>query len=896
MLVCVVAALVPGFVLVGYIQANHRAQLLADARQSAGVQAQLVLADQQDVTRTARQVLGVVAVMPQVQSLAEQCSATLATALAAAGEFVQFGVAGLDGMSPCNALPHAVPVYAGDRSWFRKTVATGEFAVGDYQVGRITRRPTVNFGYPVRNAGGDMVGVVFAAVDLERLIPEDLGIPSGGEVLVLDADGVVLASAAAPQRVGRPAGGSELVGLLRAAIGGGVLVGPGLDGVERQWVVASLGPSSQGALVAVGMSTSMVTAEADRIRDQGLALLLSTLVIVGAGVWLLSDVVAVGPLRKLLAAAARLRAGDLSARTGLRAAGEIGELARGFDEMAGALDARDRRLRDQAELLDLAATMIYVCDPQGRITHWNAAAEHRYGWTAGEAVGRTVDELLATEFPGPRDEIMAELRRDGRWEGEVRHRRRDGTPMVVASSYGLRRDGDGQMAAVLVVDRDLSERTALEERLVYEATHDPLTGMPNRRAFLDHLHRALADARGTARSVNVLVCGIDHFKILNDSLGHEAGDDALVVVGERLALAGGHHPVYRFGGDVFAVLHEGPEPQALADLLLEAARAPTGVYGREFFLTLSIGIATSIGGDLVADQLLRQADIAMYQAKATGKDRAERFEPRMLDGLLERVELEAELRHGIEQGELVLHYQPKIDLRSGALVGAEALVRWQHPTRGLVPPDEFIPLAEDTGLILSLGRWALQEATRQTRQWQQRSGRDLTIAVNVSTRQLRDPGLERDVEAALDSSGLPPAGLTIEITESALQEGTSAATVLSRLDQLGVRLSIDDFGTGYSSLDRLRHIPVHEVKIDKAFVQEIDATGDGAPLVVAMIAMAHSLGHHVVAEGVESPHQIEFLRAHGCDQAQGYLVGRPVPGHEFERWFDHQPGYRLTDR
>lgn len=696
-LVCVVAAVVPGFVLVSFLQADRRAQMVEDARLSAGVQAELVLAEQQDVARAAREVLGVVAAVAEVRSLGEECSATLATALAATAEFVQFGVAGLDGVVRCSALPLAAPVDVSDRSWFRTTVETGDFAVGDYQVGRITKRPTVNFGYPVRDARGGLVGVAFAAVDLEQLIPEGARVPDDGELVVLDADGVVLASEAAPHRVGSTAHGLPLAWRSPATVGGEVIVGPGLDGVDRQWVVAPLGPSGQGALVAAGVLTSTVTAEADRIRDQGVGLFLATLVIVSAGVWLLSDVVAVRPLRKLLVATGRLRAGDLSARTRLRAAGEIGDLARGFDEMAGALDARDRRLRDQAELLDLAATMIYVCDPQGRVTYWNAAAEHRYGWSAGEAVGRTADELLATEFPRSRDEIMAELHRDGHWEGEVRHWRRDGTPIVVATSCGLRRDEDGQITAVLVVDRDLSERTALEERLVHEATHDPLTGMPNRLAFLDHLDRALAAASGTDRSVNVLVCGIDNFKVLNDSLGHEGGDGALVVVGDRLAVAGGQHPVYRFGGDVFAVLHVGPEPETLADGLLDAARAPTGVYGREFFLTLSIGIATSVGGDLAPDHLLRQADIAMYQAKATGKDRAERFEPRMLDGLLERVELEAELRRGIERGELVLHYQPKIDLRSGALVGAEALVRWEHPTRGLVPPDEFIPLAEDTG-------------------------------------------------------------------------------------------------------------------------------------------------------------------------------------------------------
>ncbi len=769
-LACLIVALVPGFVLVSYLQADRRDQILAEAHERAGGQAQRVLAEQQDVARAARQVLSVVATVPQMHPPQDaECSAMLATAVSGADEFIQLGVVGLDGWVVCSAVPLVEPVNVSDRAWFRGTVATGEFSVGAYQVGRITKRPTVNFGSPVRDAEGDVVAVAFAAVDLARLIPENLQIPDGGTVLVLDADSMVLASSDSPDRVGTSADTSPLPGLLRGVGDGGEVVAVGLDGVERQWVVRPLGPSTQGALVAAGVSTSMVTAAADRARDQGLVLFVAILVVVGAGGWLLSDVVAVRPLRTLLATTARLRAGDLSARTRLRAAGEIGELARGFDEMADALDARDRQLRDQAELID------------------------------------------------------------------------------------------------------------------HEATHDSLTGLPNRRAFLGHLEQALADARRSGRTVTVLVCGVDNFKVFNDSLGHEAGDGVLVAVGERLGETSAQHPVYRFGGDVFAVLHEGREPHGLADRLLDAARAPMGVYGRKLFLTLSIGMASSVEADLAPDQLLRQADIAMYKAKAHGRDRVERFAPHMLDDLLDRVELEAELRRGIERGELVLHYQPKIDLHSGALIGAESLVRWQHPTRGLVAPDEFIPLAEDTGLILSLGRWALEEATRQAQRWRERSGLGLTIAVNVSTRQLRDPGLEHDVAAALEASGLPPASLILEITESALQESAHALGVLSALDGLGVRLSIDDFGTGYSSLDRLRHFPVHEIKIDKAFVREIATPGDGAPLVVAMIAMAHSLGHNVIAEGVETPDQLTFLRTHGCNQAQGHLVGRPAPNHLFEQ-------------
>jgi diguanylate cyclase (GGDEF)-like protein len=431
---------------------------------------------------------------------------------------------------------------------------------------------------------------------------------------------------------------------------------------------------------------------------------------------------------------------------------------------------------------------------------------------------------------------------------------------------------------LLEAERALREQS---ERQAREALHDSLTGLPNRGLFLERLEHALVH-REPRREVALLFIDMDGFKLVNDSLGHHAGDRLLVAVAERLLACvppGG--VASRLGGDEFAVLVEvasSVEAVELAECILLDMERPFALSGREMFITASIGIAVAEPGAMTSLDLLRSADVAMYQAKSEGRGGHSIFQPSMHDQVMRRLELEAELRRAVRGKELVLFFQPIVDLKTGRPAGIEALVRWQHPELGLVPPLDFVPMAEETGLIVPIGTWVLEEACRLFARLirRQPAAARLVLSVNVSARQFKQADLVDVVAAALAATGLEPDHLVLEITESVLLEHTpQIAANLTGLRALGVRLAVDDFGTGYSSLGYLQRMPVNVLKIDKTFVDGIE-TG-GAALVRAVVNFGHSLGLESTAEGVETAEQYEQLRALGCDRAQGYLVARPLP-------------------
>ena len=419
---------------------------------------------------------------------------------------------------------------------------------------------------------------------------------------------------------------------------------------------------------------------------------------------------------------------------------------------------------------------------------------------------------------------------------------------------------------------------AMVDAAFHHAFHDSLTGLPNRAAFLDRLEHALAIAERSGSEVGVLFLDLDRFKTVNDSLGHAAGDELLVAVAERLqsCLRDGDTPA-RFGGDEFAVLLEGvggaEEAERVAERVLERMREPFSVEGRTLIVSASVGISTASrrGADV-----LRDADLAMYRAKTGGRDRHATFEPAMHEALVERLELESDLRGALQRDEFVVHYQPIVDLASGDILGAEALVRWAHPTRGMVQPGAFIPLAEETQLIVPIGRRVLRAACEQAARWLERHG-DLTMAVNLSGTQLAQPDLVRDVADALRDSGLPAKHLTLEITETVLM-GDDEPTMrrLRELKELGVRLAVDDFGTGYSSLQYLRDFPLDILKVAKSFVDGIAGEAQGVALARAIVELGESCELDVVGEGIELSEQREGLLELGCRLGQGFLFARPA--------------------
>jgi diguanylate cyclase (GGDEF)-like protein len=415
------------------------------------------------------------------------------------------------------------------------------------------------------------------------------------------------------------------------------------------------------------------------------------------------------------------------------------------------------------------------------------------------------------------------------------------------------------------------------------ALHDPTTGLPNRELLTGRIADALTSASPDGAAVAVILLDLDRFKVINESVGHAVGDRLLAAVGQRLL--GSLRPsdtVARFGGDEFGIVldpvQDADEARRIVERIGSDLRAPFPMGGREWFISASLGIALGRAGRATPGELLREAEIAMVRAKGDPSGRYALFEPSMSDQTMDRIDMENDLRRALERGELRVHYQPLVDLASDRIVGFEALVRWQHPVRGLVPPLAFIPLAEETGLIVPLGRWVLETACRQAVRWHasRPGGPRLLMSVNLSARQFVQPDLVDQVDTILAETGMDPTLLELEITESVVMDQSEAGVrTLSRLRDMGVRLVLDDFGTGYSSLSYLRHLPLDTIKIDRTFVAGLDGQADRS-IVEAVISLAHGLRISVVAEGIETEDQFEMLRAMGCDVGQGYLFARPM--------------------
>jgi diguanylate cyclase (GGDEF)-like protein len=427
------------------------------------------------------------------------------------------------------------------------------------------------------------------------------------------------------------------------------------------------------------------------------------------------------------------------------------------------------------------------------------------------------------------------------------------------------------------------ERAAQEERVRHQAYHDPLTGLPNRASFTEHLDEALRRAKRTGWPLGLLFLDLDLFKRVNDSLGHDAGDRLLRIAAERIRRSVREADMlFRMGGDEFTVLLEdvrGPEEAALvASRALEAMAEPLSVGHHEIAVTASIGIALYPRDDTVGERLVKSADTAMYRAKELGRNRYAFFAREMNERVESQMTMEAALRRALKNDEFVLHFQPRVSAATGRATGAEALLRWRHPQWGLVEPARFVPLLEETGLIVPVGAWVLAEACRQARAWQAAGLAALRVSVNLSSRQFRSDALLEAVGEALRTSGLAPALLEIELTESLLVENVEHAMgVMGKLKAAGAAISIDDFGTGYSSLGYLKRFPIDSLKIDKSFVRDIATSPKDAAIVKAISALARSLGIGLIAEGVEEPWQAEFLRLRHCTEMQGYLFSRPLP-------------------
>jgi diguanylate cyclase (GGDEF)-like protein/PAS domain S-box-containing protein len=552
--------------------------------------------------------------------------------------------------------------------------------------------------------------------------------------------------------------------------------------------------------------------------------------------------------------------------------------------------------KDRASVtLNSIGDAVLSTDISGKVTYLNVVAEQMTGWSCGEAQGKPLTEVFqiidgATREPSLNPmELAIQTRKTVGLSANCILIRRDQTEISIEDSAAPIHDRSGSITGAVIVFHDVGMSRAITEEMARLAQHDGLTDLPNRMLLTDRVNQAIARARRNGTRVAVMYLDLDGFKHINDSLGHAVGDKMLQSVATRLVgCVRSSDTVSRLGGDEFVVLlseiSHAADASITARKILTALTTAHTVDEANLHITLSIGLSTYPDDGQEAETLIKNADTAMYQAKETGRNSYQFYTKEMNVRAIERQAIEAELCLALERKELVLHYQPKVSLDTGEITGVEALVRWVHPERGLLPPAQFIPIAEDCGLILPIGRWVMKEACGQVKSWLDAGLHVVPVSINVSSLEFRSGDFIQGLRAVLRETHLDPSYLELELTETVLmQRAESTTSVLRSLKSIGVRLAVDDFGTGYSSLSYLKKFPIDSLKIDRSFVRDITADTDDATIVSAVITMAKSLKKCVIAEGVETKDQIKFLQSCGCNQAQGFYFSRPVAAEYFAK-------------
>jgi diguanylate cyclase (GGDEF)-like protein/PAS domain S-box-containing protein len=656
-------------------------------------------------------------------------------------------------------------------------------------------------------------------------------------------------------------------------------------GIKRRYVAAT---AALSAVVLLGAGVLLYAHSTGALATRGLGVgLLATLAAAGVAAVALIAALAdsfARPVRAVVASLQSAEGGQYGATAEAAATGELGELTDAVNAMRMSLRSSTVSRDYLDRLLAGMGVALLITDADGRIERANAAASELFGRTEAELNGKLADELILSSDRRRADGVASRPR-----EGAVP--RPDGTSVSISYTVARVHNDRGDIESKVYAAHNIDERKRVEQRIRYLARTDPLTKIANRMQFQHLLQQSIARARRTQQYVAILYLDVDRFKDINDTFGHAAGDTSLEIFARRvLAELPENAHAGRLAGDEFAGLLTGydrletilKQLNELAPRLLQAAGKPFQVHGEEIFLTASMGIAVyPRDGDNVID-LIRNADAALYQAKKAGGNCFEFYSTDINTAAVERLMLKSNLRRAFERDELRVHYQPKYRLATGRLEGAEALLRWDQPERGLVLPSDFVPLAEETNLILQLGDWVLNRVCADYRAWQRLVPSPSRVSVNLSLRQLQQRRFLDQVRETFRTHGVSPTSLELEITETTLMEDPERTIrILDALYGMGLHLAIDDFGTGYSSLSALQQFPISTLKIDRSFVRDVAVDRDDAAIVDAIIQMGHSLELEVVAEGVESEQQLDFLRKHGCDFAQGHLFGDPVDADRF---------------
>ncbi|MCR6631862.1 MAG: EAL domain-containing protein [Magnetospirillum sp.] len=594
---------------------------------------------------------------------------------------------------------------------------------------------------------------------------------------------------------------------------------------------------------------------------------------------------------------------------------ELGEVVDAYngllaevEERTGELTVVNRTLREEQAKLLLAASVydntiegIVVTDAAGRIVSVNAAFSEITGYGAEEVAGRSYHFLRDDgNSPAFYHAIGRSLARHRHWEGEGWARRKDGTPFLAWATISVIPDGEGSSGRrFLGVFNDITELRRKDEHIHHLAYHDPLTGLPNRRLLQDRLDHAIALAARSSHSIALIFIDVDQFKTINDSLGHDVGDRLLEVVAKCLGdSVRAMDTVCRWGGDEFVVMVEhctsAQQVRQIAEKILNSVHGPINLEAATVHVSVSLGIAMHPQDGRTASELMRNADAALFEAKVAGRNRFHFFDETMNQRVRLRLETENDLRVAIDRDQLELYYQPKFSISMGQLCGLEALLRWRHPEKGLIPPSDFIPLAEETGLVIPIGEWVVRETCQQIRRWGAAGLRQVQVAVNLSARHVSDPVLVDTVCQIVEDEGIDPTLIEIEVTETAvMKDPEQAIKLLGQLRAKGFGIAVDDFGTGYSSLSYLGKLPITTLKIDRSFVKEVEVNPEDAEIVRTIVAMANALDLKLVAEGVETETQKAFLEKSSCDVIQGYLIARPLPPAMVEAWLAPTPAERL---
>ena len=863
--------------------------------------------------------------------------------------YTNLGVASLDGNVWCSAMPIRHPVNIADRSYFRRVMTSRSFGVGDYQTGRLTGINAINFGYPMFDRRGKMREVVYAALDLAWLsqLIGAVDLPAGASLTVVDSSGTILYRYPETKRwQGKSVNGTPFMHMVtsRGEIGTAEL--QDLDGVYRLHAFAPLFDRPAGNVyVSVGMPAAEAFAPVHESFENNVKMLLVVMAMALIAAWAGGDVFVLRRVRALESVVQRLGKGDLGARTGLpQGRDELGRLAQTFDDMALTLQRMDRarrtisagnrnvvRAEDEQTLLQQMCRTIV--DVGGYSFAWVGYAQQderksvrpvaEAGFDGGlEAL---VEALVVNWSDTERGRgpvgtairtgkfyVAQNIHTDPRyepWRAEATKRGYAAVcafPLFVQDQPGAlaiySREADAFNEEELELLAEAAEdlafgitaiRTRAEHELAHKALrrmayYDELTNLPNHVHLVERMKRILTEADETSQCVALCLIDIDRFREINDALGFVQGDLLLKEVAARLqTVVKQGDMVARMRGDEFAALLQVRDVYHATETalrILDVLGAPFAVDNLSLHVSVTVGISLFPQHGKDPMRLIRHADVAKHHAKKTGKHYTVYTQDNDDDNP-RQLALAGELRRAIDENSLVLHYQPKLEMATGRVCGAEALIRWMHPHRGMIPPDQFIPLAEHTGLIKPLTDWVLAGVMRQSAEWRG-AGIDLPVAVNLSARNLHDTEITEKVERLLAASPDGAHWLDLEITESAVMEDPEGVLQnLIRLRDMGIALYIDDFGTGYSSLGYLKRLPVNSVKIDKSFVIDMLENTDSAAIVRSTISLAHDLNLEVVAEGIESQAIWDRLATLGCDIAQGYFISKPLPAAQFELWY-----------